>query len=131
MSTHARIGLSEGKKVKTIYVQYDGYALGLLLNQYYNSQEIIEELISYGDAISIGETIGDKIDYKDPLKVLELSGKQCMFFHRDKGEELVITEMSENELSKSEEYNYLFKNGQWYLSCYDTNDKFISFKDLE
>lgn len=132
MSTHARIGISCGKMVKTVFVHYDGNSVGLYLEQYYNTSEAVEELISYGDAISIGECIGDKIDYKnDHLKVITLSGRQCMFFHRDKDEPLKITEMTEDELADSEEFNYLFKEGCWSLSCRDTGHEFIKFRDLQ
>ena len=130
MSTHARIGISCGKTVKTIFVHYDGNSLGLYLEQYYNTPEAVEELISYGDAITIGECIGDKIDYNDCLKVITLSGKQCMFFHRDKGEPLVITEMTEDELADSEEFNYLYKRGSWRISCNETNNEFVKLKDI-
>lgn len=134
MSTRSQIGVETGGVIKSIYCHSDGYLayVGRLLQTYYNTQEKAEELISYGDASCLGEEIGHQVDFHKrctDANYYEATRNQCVFYHRDRGEELSILEISESDLAKEYSYNYLFKNGQWYVSCSDTEYKFEPLKD--
>lgn len=128
MATRSRIGVERDGIIKSIYCHYDGYlgGVGNYLLNYYNSQEKAEELISYGDMSCIGEVIGEKVDFD----TFHDYGRQCLFYHRDRGEEFSITEISESELAEEQEYNYLFKDNMWYVSCWATRYKFAPLVDV-
>lgn len=123
MATRSRIGMvreSDGKIV-SVYCHYDGYPnhVGKLLLEVYNTPEKITELLSYGDMSSLYGKIGEKHDFE-----MEQRGpdKVCTFYHRDRGEDLVIGEHKtqkdflESGKNCCAEYVYLFKNGKWYYT---------------
>ena len=115
MSTNARIGLDKGGQIRTIYCHWDGY-------------------LSYVGRTSIGEGIGQQVDFDkmcSDMKYSEEHKGQCVFYHRDRGEDLEITEMSEDELAHCEKYNYLFRKGKWYVSCDQTDYHFVPIDEVE
>lgn len=108
MSTRSRIILKDGDTYKSIYCHFDGYLEGVgdILLKNYNTPKKVRDLISMGDASSLG---------------INLNGST--FYHRDqekydREEELVIRESPDlkdhNAVKDSwEEYYYLFENGRW------------------
>lgn len=97
MSTHACIAieLSTGE-VCSVYCHFDGYIDGLgktLLNCYNTEIEVIK-LISKGNASYIEHSLDESKFYdEDPI----------------------ITKDA-NSIKQCEEYNYLFKGGEWYVN---------------
>lgn len=124
MATRSRIGMvreSDGKII-SVYCHFDGYPshVGKLLLEVYNTPEKITELLSYGEISALYERIGERHDFN------ELPGGVCTFYHRDRGEDLVIGEHKtqkdflESGKNCCAEYVYLFKNGKWrYTSLYN------------
>lgn len=106
MATRAFIGLKQGDNIQVIYNHSDGYPeyLGKMLEQHYNSEEKVKELLSYGDVSILKPTIEDSI-----------------FYHRDRGEELqkptAYRGLKHLALSLKKdsfiEYIYIFDNGSW------------------
>lgn len=102
MGTHASITVKHTDgKYHGIYLHFDGYPNWILriLRSHYNSQELAEELISYGNASAIYETI-----------------EECDFYARDSGEESRVTigDTWEEVLADiGEGYNYIFSNSKW------------------
>lgn len=106
MSTRSLIAVKkEDKSYDAIYCHFDGYpeGVGAMLLENYNTKELVEKLISNGDMSSIGETT-----------------EKCVFYHRDRGEELNIRSYkTKTELKKAYkdswcEYLYIFNKGVWY-----------------
>jgi hypothetical protein len=116
MATHATIAVvTKGGTVNSVYLHWDGYisGAGKTLEEYYNSQELAEQLVSMGDISSIGAHI-------DPLY-----DDACEFYHRDRGElfgtnRYVNVEEYLEDTDSHEEYNYVFKDGIWnVINTYD------------
>lgn len=103
MGTHASISVKHTDgKYYGVYVHFDGYPEHTLriLRNHYNSQELAEELVSYGDASSISETI-----------------ETCEFYCRDRGEDGMEPKVGDTwsnllvEIAQG--YDYIYANGKW------------------
>lgn len=108
MSTRSLIGVrKEDKSYDVIYCHFDGYpeGVGVTLLENYNTKELVEKLISNGDMSSIGETT-----------------EECVFYHRDRGEEFSTSnyktkeELDEAYKNSWCEYLYIFNKGVWYCN---------------
>ena len=101
MSTNSSISIKKDNKYKSVYCHWDGYLQynGVILYEKYNTLEKIEELFSYGDISSLGETI-----------------ETCKFYHRDRNEKLSLPSWDSNLLY--EEYTYVFEDDTWYVYDY-------------
>lgn len=92
-----------------VYCHFDGYTegVGAILLSNYNSQEKIEELISYGD-----------------MSVLRPDVRNTVFYHRDKGEPLRIRnetnleKFTENPSDRLQEYEYFWDGYNWEVNFY-------------
>ena len=129
MGTHCSISILKeelaGTTYKGIYCHYDGYPEhnGMLLLENYNTEELVEKLISLGDM----STMGEKIE-PDPEKGEHNFDKPqddvCVYYHRDRGEEWQWTQPHEAKTEQEHyerykhEYNYLFYKGKWYWNDY-------------
>ena len=121
MSTRSRIGyMTEDGKYESIYCHNGGsefYNGAVLLKNYLNIVRV-KELISYGDA----SYIEPRLD-------------QCCFYHRDRDEDWDSVKpklLDLNEVYKvTEEYNYVFINGEWFGFTYDIGDKYSIREFLE
>lgn len=125
MGTRSSITIYEesvnGKGIYTgVYCHWDGYLShnGEILISQYNTANKVAELISLGDMSSLGET-----PFPDPNKPHTFDKSQegvCVYYHRDRGENWETTKprISDNEAefynSLKQEYNYLFRDGEWY-----------------
>jgi hypothetical protein len=116
MATRSTIAIQlENGSINQVYCHWDGYLEnnGKILMKYYNNAEIIKELISKGSISSLGKDINpSKHDFNSPQKNV------CVFYHRDRNEELYIDSFENfEEYSKNgnfEEFNYIFKDNEWY-----------------
>lgn len=129
MSTRSRIGIFENNEVRSIYCHWDGYIShnGFILDRYYTTADEVKELIELGDLSVLGKRIGEKVDF-DRMSMnsayREKYDGQCVAYNRDRGEELNIWTSSIADMRNDQEYNYLFKDGKWYVSCYETGGEF-------
>lgn len=119
MGTRASVSIKNADGIKTIYCHYDGYLslLGNVLLKHFNTTKRVKELISYGDASSIYEHL-TPISKEVEHTFLSPQKNTCVFYHRDRGENLVIRKfISETSLlrNKDIEYHYLFKDEKWYF----------------
>ena len=121
MATRAIIAKLDDKGVQAIYCHNDGYLSnnGKILDQHYQNEEKVDELLAQGDVSIINENIGVKLDFDDYKLFYEK--EQCKFYHRDRGEDLMF-----NEFESEEEYVewangvangfiYLYAYGAWYV----------------
>jgi hypothetical protein len=117
MATRSRIGiqLTDGS-VLSVYHHWDGYPkwLGKTLQEHYNSYEEVSELIDGGDMSSCwtDERWSPEGDYN-----VDDCGPQYYSDRQDRVCEPRLDSDLNEYLSNSEEYSYLFANGQWV--CYD------------
>ena len=141
MATRSAIAKLDNNGVKVIYCHSDGYLkhTGKILNEHYNSEDKVDELLSYGDASIIMENIGEKLDFNDYKTFAEK--KQCRFYMRDRGEKNkeAVTFNDENELLEfafetcDADLVYMYAYNAWYV--YDNSDKIgnsrYDFMELE
>ena len=137
MATRATIAKLDKNGVKAIYLHSDGYLehAGKILDQHYQDESKVDELLSHGDVSSLNENIGEKLPFNDYMLFHEK--KQCRFYHRDRGEDKkeAATLGGENELVKfatekcDAEYIYMFAYGSWYVYDVYNNSEFVELED--
>ena len=122
MSTRARIGLElKNGSVLSVYHHWDGYPewLGRILNTHYNTREKVEALVDGGDMSSCWTEDRFSIDPTTGYKVQEY-GPQ---YYSQRGEDCpprLDVGLAEYLLpDNSEEFSYVFRNGEWV--CYNMN----------
>ena len=115
MSTRSRIGIElQNGSILSAYHHWDGYPewLGRILNTHYNAKSLAEELIDGGD-MSVAWTD----ERWDDSGVEGVYGPQ---YYSQRGEDCpprLDADLCEYLLpAGSEEYAYLFTNGEWV--CY-------------
>jgi len=114
MATRSVIAKLDDRGIQAIYCHNDGYLSnnGKILDQHYQNEVKVDNLIAQGDASSLKDTIEDTI-----------------FYMRDRGEEDKHAEQfnDENVLLKyafeecDAEVVYMFAYGSWYV--YDNSNK--------
>jgi hypothetical protein len=115
MGTRSTIAIQNADGTVTgIYCHWDGYIScnGVILYENYNTEESVRELIALGDLSSLGETIGNKVDFND----YKSHKGQCVAYGRDRGEDNVQAgdyfDWTDLLINSGEEYNYLFVPGE-------------------
>lgn len=119
MSTNSSISIQTTKtNGKSIYCHWDGYPSfnGKMLKEHYNTKEKVKQLIALGNLSILGETIGEKVQFDgfDSQK-----NKQCLAYERDRGEKGQKAKSWKDKPSDTQQWNYLFKDGVWYVSNWD------------
>ena len=114
MATRSVIAKLDDRGIQAIYCHNDGYLSnnGKILDQHYQNEDRVDNLIAQGDASSLKDTIDDTI-----------------FYMRDRDEENkeAVTLKDETELLKhafescDAEVVYMFAYGSWYV--YDNSNK--------
>ena len=138
MATRATIAKLDNNGVKAIYLHSDGYLehAGKILDEHYQDESKVDELLSHGDVSSLNENIGEKLPFNDYMLFHEK--KQCRFYHRDRGEDKkeAATLGGENELVKfatekcDAEYIYMFAYGSWYVYDVYNNSEFVELEEV-
>ena len=139
MATRATIAKiqRDGSGIKAIYLHSDGYLehAGRILNEHYQDESKVDELLAHGDVSSLNENIGVKLDFNDLKSFYE--NTQCRFYGRDRGEQHRHFDLLDSELdlikfaknSCDAEYVYLYAYGYWYV--YTIEDNTYEFVELE
>ena len=132
MGTPATVSIKNNEGLRTIYCHYDGYlaSLGNVLLEHYTTEERVNALIDFGDASSIYKNLCPLEDGEHTF--LYPQKDTCVFYHRDRGESLVIKNyVSEASMLRNRgmEYNYLFKDGEWYY-CFSKSKGFSDWEKL-
>jgi hypothetical protein len=108
MGTHAVIAVQYNETINAVYCHFDGYLehVGNILQEHYNTEEKIDQLIVRGDMSSLGETIKDCKFYEDSeFKVFVDSPYMS-------ARERLKNYASAHFIS----YVYLFVEGNWIMS---------------
>lgn len=118
MSTNATISVvHKDGTVNTIYLHWDGYPSHALvtLEKWYDTYEKVAELVALGDLSQLHASslcpVGHS--YETPVKGCSIA------YGRDRGEcEIAPRAYDDLEAygnrTEVQQYNYLFKNGQWW-----------------
>lgn len=106
MSTRSNIAIQTVEGIKAIYCHFDGYleGVGKILQEYYDTEERVNQLIKLGDIRSLQENLSDIEPYEEPLTVYENEQEYIQI------------------LKHWIEYAYLFKNGEWYVASYSDTE---------
>lgn len=118
MGTRANIAISHPDgTVTAIYTHWDGYPdhHGPILQEHYTDPVKIEQLIALGALSVFGPEIGEKHDFDSRS---EKDKGWCKAYGRDRGEEetSAVTHASVDAwLEHGEYYNYLWRDGAWWL----------------
>lgn len=121
MSTRGNIAIAlNSKDAKVVYNHYDSYPeyLGAMLKCYYFNSDLVNELISNGCVSSVGKFVGEKHDFNKRVE------NWCNFYGRDRGEdgqEAWTMAIDHDWSGNWAEYDYLFKDGKWYMRQSGTN----------
>jgi hypothetical protein len=107
-------------KYHNVYCHWDGYTTnnGALLVEHYNKLALALSLVSEGDISSLAENCNGVKghDFNSPAK------GQTVYYTRDRGEaDCTMREFdtyAEALERNDQEYNYLFDNDKWYVSCH-------------
>jgi hypothetical protein len=100
----------------SVYLHHGDQESVEILTKFYNSHHKMVELLSYGDISILGKSIGEKIDFHRRDIAIDSDGyyEQCLFYHRDRGEELAIGLYSH---PLSDEFGvYYCLDGEFYYS---------------
>ncbi len=113
MSTHSLIALRSGDTYQTIYCHWDGYPDYMLkmLSENYNSWDRASQLISFGDASSIGPKLSPEEGKESE------QDECCVFYHRDRKEDWnscrPVCYVAKELFKQNTPYIYVFENGGW------------------
>ena len=121
MSTRSTIALlNKDGTVSQVYCHFDGYLSnnGRLLNENYGYDET-EALLKFGDMSGLGADLDD-----------------CVFYGRDRGEtgtEARVFKDYDEYMSECdwEEYNYIFRDGEWFYEQGDNSGWKQLVKDID
>ena len=117
MATRSRIGLElKNGSILSVYHHWDGYPewLGRILQTHYNTREKVAELIDGGDMSSAWTNCGWQNETRPETGPM---------YYSERGENCpprLDADLCEYLLPEnSEEFAYLFRNGEWV--CYNMN----------
>lgn len=130
MSTNSTIAVQHADgSVSQVYCHWDGYVSynGKMLLNHYNSLLAAEKLVALGDISSLNKSIagGAGHSFNCPVE------GETTFYGRDRGEtgtEPNVFETLSDYYTNfdGQEYNYLFRNGEWEVQTYKFDDQWLS-----
>lgn len=132
MATRSTIAIEHADgRVTQVYCHFDGYPAGVgrTLLEHYTDPVKAAELIAHGGISVLGPEIGVQRPFSNPgrygsaeyQEFDERYANQCLFYTRDRGEELQVNTYWNFEMYSlshpREEYAYcLRQDGRWYVS---------------
>jgi len=117
MSTNSSIWIKNADGTfEGVYCHWDGYVdgVGATLAQHYADERKVRDLISLGSISSLKKYTGvnnlpETHSFDTPADDITI------VYCRDRGEDLNINKVETQEDTITEEYNYIFDNGTWYV----------------
>jgi hypothetical protein len=131
MATRSRIGIKlEDGNVRSIYAHWDGYPSwnGKILFNSYTNVEKINALLDLGSISILAAEVSPSEDNKDEHSFEKPIAGVTVAYHRDRGDEeepAKITSEDEFYNELDEEYNYLFKDGKWFVNNLELTPKMV------
>jgi len=125
MSTNSTIAVQhKDGSVSQVYCHWDGYVSwnGKMLLEHYNSLLAAEKLVALGDISSLNRSIAGGVGhtFNDPIK------GETVFYGRDRNDpntapSVFATLSDYYSKFDGQEYNYLFRNGEWEVHSYNSD----------
>ncbi len=118
MATRSNIAYKtpEGK-IRSVYCHWDGYPEhnGEMLRRHYTDLAKVQALVELGSISSLGSELGEKQDFDDRSTQKD---EWTLAYHRDRGEELVVSEYDDipSWIDDMEEYAYLYTDNGWIVN---------------
>lgn len=115
MATRSTIAMKTDTGYSYIYCHYDGYTEhnGRILLDHYTSEGKIQALIALGSLSYLAENVCHLPDqahsWASPAPGV------CVAYHRDRGDNLCVSDVQYLDEIDAEEYNYVWENGSWRL----------------
>ena len=138
MATRSVIAKLDENGIKAVYCHNDGYLEhnGTILDSYYQDESKVDELVSHGDISSLGNNIGEKINWDDVE--LQHKNQQCMFYNRDRGEKRKPAAILEDDIALIEfanedcdaQFIYMYAFGAWYVYAIGKDHQFKELDDI-
>lgn len=134
MATRSTISIcNDDGSIDKIYCHWDGYIEhnGKILKENFNTKEKIQELIKLGDLSSLAPNVNPaSFDHSFDNR----EDNVCVFYGRDRGEDDVSSQYYASiddymMNAQFEEYNYLYRNGVWFVQCEYYFPKFVSLDE--
>jgi hypothetical protein len=131
MATRSRIGIKlEDGQVRSVYAHWDGYPSwnGKILLTSYTDVEKIKSLLDLGSISSLADEVSPSEDKKNEHSFEKPIKGVTVAYHRDRGEEIqpaVVTSEDQFYNELDEEYNYLFKDGKWFVNNRELTPKMV------
>ena len=124
MATRSNIAYKTAEgKIRSVYCHWDGYPEhnGKILMDHYTDQAKIEALVALGSISSLGIELGEKQDFDDRSTQKD---DWTLAYHRDRGEELVVSEYEDipSWVADMEEYAYLWNGQEWIVNDHGERD---------
>ena len=124
MATRSNIAYKTAEgKIRSVYCHWDGYPEhnGKILMDHYTDQAKIEALVALGSISSLGAELGEKQDFDDRSTQKD---DWTLAYHRDRGEELVVSEYEDvpSWVADMEEYAYLWNGQEWIVNDHGERD---------
>jgi hypothetical protein len=118
MATRSNIAYKTAEgKIRSIYCHWDGYPEhnGEMLRRHYTTTEKVAALIELGSLSSLRPELGEQQDFDNRDTQKE---DWCLAYHRDRGEELHISEYDDipSWIEDMEEYAYLWNGQDWLVN---------------
>jgi hypothetical protein len=134
MATRSTIAIEHTDgTVSQVYCHWDGYLdhNGKILLNHYNTPELAAELIRVGDISSLREQIGEQHDFDERYDESDVRSKWTNYYSRDRGESntqakkfLTFDEYVRDH--QYEEFEYIMRNGEWFVSEYSSSYKSLA-----
>lgn len=128
MATRSTIAKkNEDGTITQIYCHWDGYikgGVGQTLVEKYNTPELIDQLLALGSLSSLRDKIAPtegEHTFDNPQDDVTIA------YNRDRGDEWSHTKpitYRKSERREKEEFNYIFKNGDWFVTLNDSKREF-------
>lgn len=129
MATRSTIGIeNDDETVTYIYCHWDGYPEhnGKILLEHYKNEDKVRDLMRFGSLSILSKEIGD-LNRSPHDSFLRKKDGICLAYGRDRGEDCTEAKTCKPGEIQGEEFNYLFKDGKWYVRGWDIEE----FQDLE
>lgn len=131
MSTRSRIGLvRKDGTILSIYCHNDGYldaphGVGFKLYKHYQDTKKIEALLELGDISELDEHIAPPPGVTHRFDGPKVEG--VVVAYGQKGTKAQISKTVEDFEKLHEEYNYLFKDGKWFVTPEGEGEQELTF----
>jgi hypothetical protein len=115
--------------VTSIHAHFDNYldGTGATLVNHYTDPVKVQALINLGAVSSLRSELGQKHQFD------HCASNWCTFYGRDRGDpdsDAVTSPSVQQWLQHGQEYNYLFRDGEWWVECYHTDGELRSLVQL-